>query len=182
MISPKKVGILLLNLNFKRLSKYQQALICLSTSASLLQDTFTCVSETDNSWVEKARMNLKWIKKTITQSIARIYEGFGIIFDKVSKTINKTLFTISKWTISLKDKLIEQIRNLSEGFFELVNNIFSFLLDWISNLRQIARKKEFSLNKVTITIEPLSFKDIKILDFSIPFPILQLPKIEMEFI
>jgi len=166
---------------YERVSEYQDALMRLACSSKMLQDTLSSMRESNTSWLETAKNNFKWIKETVTRSVARIYQAFGQIYDKVTKAIDNINTTLSKWSLNLKEKLIEKIRDLSQHFLELVNNLISALFGWLSRLREIAAEKGFRLNKVTVTIDPLSLTTVSVLGFSIPIPEIKLPKIEMEF-
>jgi hypothetical protein len=139
------------------------------------------ITEGDASWVEAVKTNLDWIKKTVTMSIGRIYQGLGTLYDKVTKAVDDVIETLSRWGSTLKNELIERIRILAQRFFELLNVLISALLGWVSEVREIAAERNFKLSKVTVTIDPLTFVPVTVLGFSIPVPEVKLPKIEFEF-
>lgn len=166
---------------YKRVSEYQDALVRLASSSKMVQDTFSEMSEIEESWIEVAKNNLTWIKRAVTMSIGRIYQAFGKIYDKVTDTIDDIIGVLSDWSSSLKNRLVEGIRKLSQNLLQLLNNLISALFGWLSKLRKIAQEQGFSLSKVTVTIDPLTLRTVSVLGFSIPIPEVKLPKIEMEF-
>ena len=117
----------------------------------------------------------------MTKSVARIYQAFGKLFDKVTDKIDELAALLGRWANNLKTQLIEKLRELSERFLELMNNLIAGLFNWIATLRKIAQERGFKLTKVTLTIDPISFESVTAFEFSIPVPVLKLPKIEMEF-
>lgn len=165
----------------ERVFEYQDALGRLASSSKILADTLSRISEGDTSWVETVKTNLDWIKKYVTMSIGRIYQGLGTFYDKVTKAVDGVIETLSRWSSSLKNKLVEGVRILAQRFYELLNTVISALFGWLSRVREIAAEKNFKLGKVTVTIDPLTFKTVFVLGFPVPIPEIKLPKIEMEF-
>lgn len=166
---------------YDRVAEYQDSLMRVASCSKILQGTINATSTSGRSWIEIAKTNLEWIKKAVTKSIARIYQAFGKLFDKVTDKIDEIAGLLSRWANSLKNQFIEKLRELSEGFLGLVNNLIAGLFGWIATLRKIAQDRGFRLTKVTLTIDPVSFENVTAFGFSIPVPILNLPKIEMEF-
>lgn len=165
----------------ERVFEYQDALGRLASSSKILADTLSRISEGDTSWVETVKTNLDWIKKYVTMSIGKIYQGLGTFYDRVTKAVDGVIETLSRWSSSLKNKLVEGVRILAQRFYELLNTVISALFGWLSRVREIAAEKNFKLGKVTVTIDPMTFKTVFVLGFPVPIPEIKLPKIEMEF-
>ena len=166
---------------YARMAKYQDSLMRLASSSRILQDTISEIKDGKNAWVEKVKTNLIWIKKTVTMSVAGVYQAFGKLFDNVTLIIDEITAILSRWASGLKNELVEKFRELSQHFLELLNSLISALFSWVSKLREIAQEKGFRLNKVTVTLDPLEVTSISLFGFSIPIPAIKLPKIEMEF-
>ena len=166
---------------YERVAEYQDSLMCLASSSKVLQDTISKISDDNNSWVSAALVNLEWMKKTVTMSIARVYQAFGKLVDKVTGKIDEIVSLLSRWASELKKQLVDKVRELSQHFLELFNSLISALFSWISKLREIAQEKGFRLSKVTITLDPLEFVSLFVFGLPIPIPNVKLPKIEMEF-
>lgn len=73
------------------------------------------------------------------------------------------------------------MRELLTSLLQLFNNIISELFGWLAKLKKIASDKGFKLSKVTVTIDPLTFKSFSVFGFSIPLPVVTTPKIVLEF-
>lgn len=166
---------------YGRMAEYQESLMRLASSSRVFQDTLSGIVDENNAWVEMAKANLDWIKKTVTLSIARVYQAFGALFDKATKKIDEITGMLSRWASELRKELVGKLRELSQHFVELLTSLLSALFSWISRLRQIAEEKGFRLNKVTVSLDPSDVTSVSVFGFSIPVLAIKLPKIEMEF-
>lgn len=165
---------------YDRVAEYQDSLMRLASCSNILKDTIKMTSKGDDSWIQPVKTNIEWVKKSVTESVARIYQAFGKLFDKVSDKIDEIAALLGKWANSLKTQFVEKLRELAERFLELMNNLIAGLFNLIATLRKIAKDRGFKLSKVILTIDPISFESVTAFELTIPVPVLKLPKIQME--
>jgi hypothetical protein len=166
---------------YERMVEYQESIMCLASSSTVLHDTLCGIAEENSAWVEMTKANMDWIRKTVTVSVAKVYQAFGRLFDRATQKMDEITGLLSRWTPRLRSEFAGKLRELSQHLLELLTSLLSALLGWISRFRQIAEEKGLRLNKVIVSLDPLDFASVSVFGFSIPVPKIKLPKIEMEF-
>ena len=165
---------------FSKFADYQESIMLLASSVKVIENTFS-VTETNTSWIETTKANLKWVIELVKSSIAKIYQSMGGLRDRITSKINEILGFLEQGIEDIKDRFVGAVRELAQRLLGLLTEIISGLFSWVNIVNEIAEENDFSLSKVRIAIDPFSFKVISLLGFFIPIPEIKTPGIEFEF-
>ncbi len=169
-----------------RYADYQDAIMGLSTASEMIKDISEKIdaemaATRSKGWIDRIKGLLNRVREIVGAAFARIFRGVESLYNGLALFYTQIKNLMQNVTKKIKEKIIESLHRVINSLAALSVRVVSTFFAWLSSVKRIASKHGFTLQTITVKLNPITIEKVTVFGFSIPIPKIPMPEVSMNF-